>query len=633
VGAVNPIGSFRLDRWADVVVTISRRAVFAGVVVLFSGPQLALAYIAFAVACTGVALVLGGRVSSIFASRSYSDARIWLAITRRMPWRPMRFLADAERRGVFQEVGAIFRFRHARVQRQLQDWHDVYRPRARDLWLRYLRVIDRLQARTGDYAYSLAGARDRVEGFRKLAAQNLEEFGPDLVTALSTQAGFLRELGHLDEELEALRQLVTTRRLLAAIDAGASPALAESLGQLAFRLADAGRHDEAAGAMTEAAEIFCRLAAAKSDAFRPHLANSLTWLKRISVKLERPSDADRAVNTIVDSYSELVRAELDRDRLNHVASLTWFAGLLERLGREDDAATEVNEAVTAYAKLPRSGPNTDTAGHAKSLVALAKILEGLGRKGDASRAAAYSADIYRELARLEPAEYGLLLVESLSRLARLYRELGRPEELSAVRGAVSVYRDFAALEWNLSFETVSKLYPLALRLWKLGAQQEAIEAVTIGALMVGVRAQEIPLWIRTGPEFTDRRRPPTRPDSRSFFSWLTRVKGDESWEKARAADWRSLADGHDTRAFLLLLAGQDQESQAEVAKAVDCSQELVKVYRHLASTRPADHLADLADSLDLLAMQLRKGESDEAAAHAAASEAQLIRCQLGALSQ
>src|SRR5262249_20706041 len=89
VGAVNPIGSFRSDRWADVVVTISRRAVFAGVVVLFSGPQLALAYIAFAVACTGVALVLGGQLTSICASRSYSDARIWLAITRRMPWGPM----------------------------------------------------------------------------------------------------------------------------------------------------------------------------------------------------------------------------------------------------------------------------------------------------------------------------------------------------------------------------------------------------------------------------------------------------------------------------------------------------------------------------------------------------------------
>lgn len=113
------------------------------------------------------------------------------------------------------------------------------------------------------------------------------------------------------------------------------------------------------------------------------------------------------------------------------------------------------------------------------------------------------------------------------------------------------------------------------------------------------------------------------------FSWLTRVRGDKSWERARAADWRSLADEHDTRAFQLLLAGQDQESQGEVAKAIDCSQELVKVYRHLASTRPADHLADLADSLDLLAMQLRKGESGEAAADAAASEAQLIRCQLG----
>jgi hypothetical protein len=653
VGAVNPIESLRRDRWADIVVMCSRRAIFAGVVALFSGFQLALAYIAFAVACTAVTLGLGGQ-SSMFASRSYTDARIWLAITRRMPWRPMRFLADAERRGIFQEVGALYRFRHARVQQQLQAWYDVHRPRVRHWWPRYLRLIDRLQARTGDRAYTLAGARDRVDGFRKLATQNLEGFGLDLATALSILATFLRELGHRDEELEALRQLVATRHRLAEIDAETSSALAESLGQFARRLADAGRNDEALGSMTEAAEIYCQLAGVKDDAFLPLLMNSLTWLTWINGKLERPGDAARAVSTVVDSYRELLRAEPDRDRASHATSLTQLAELLKRLRREDDAAVAINEAAKIYDELARTEPDSDPAGHAESLIALAQMLEGLGHNEDAARAISDSAYTYRELARLEPGKYRPLLVESLSRLATLYRKMDRPEELSAVSEAVSVYRaaaaeaklcgadgqgaaksprlapTFAAEAIGLSLSTLSSL---ALRLWKLGMQREAIEAVAIGVQMAAVGAQEDSdttlrtMWVGLG--FSDRPSALMRPGFVGIIGWLTRVAGYASWENARARDWWSLADEHDTRAFRLLLAGQDQLSQAEAAKAVDCCRGLVKVCRHLANTKPADHLTDLAYSLDLLAVQLRKAESGEEEAEAAASEAQLIRHRLG----
>lgn len=651
VGAVSPIESFRLDRWADVVVTSSRRAIFAVVVALFSGPQLALAYIAFAVACTGVALVLGGRTSN-FASRSYTDACIWLTITRRMPWRPMRFLADAEHRGVFLEVGAIFRFRHARVQLQLRDWYDAYRPPgARGWWLRYLRLIDQLQARTGDRTYSLAGARHRVNGLRKLAAQNSGGFGADLSKALSDQAGLLRELGYRDDELEALRELVITSRRLTETDAEASPDLAESLRQVALRLADAGRDDEALELMTEAAEICLQLAQAEPETYLGHLRDLLTSLIQITEKLERPDGAAHGFNTVVDSYRDLVRVELDRDRVSHMTSLTWLVRLLNRLGREDDAAAEVNTAVKAYAEQPRAGPDTDPAGYAESLAALAEILEALERKDDAARAITDSADIYRELARLEPAKYRPLLVESLSRLATLCQKMNRPEELSAITEAVSVYREVAT-EANLYDQdepgvaasprlapnspvaapglSPSKLSSLALRLWKLGAKREAVEAVTIGDQIAGVGAQQAPLrmlWV--GLTFSDQPSPPMRPDSLSIFSWLARVMGDKSWEQARAKGWRSLADEHDVRAFRLLLAGQGQESQAEAVEAADCCRKLVAVYRHLVITEPADYLADLADSLDLLAIQLRKAGSGEEEAKAAASEAQLIRRRLG----
>lgn len=46
-------------------------------------------------------------------------ARTLLALTGRHPWRLMRFLEDAHRRGVLRQTGATYQFRHARLQDEL----------------------------------------------------------------------------------------------------------------------------------------------------------------------------------------------------------------------------------------------------------------------------------------------------------------------------------------------------------------------------------------------------------------------------------------------------------------------------------------------------------------------------------
>ncbi|WP_159425159.1 NACHT domain-containing protein [Streptomyces sp. TLI_053] len=43
-------------------------------------------------------------------------ARLWLPLTGRLPRAPMEFLEDAHRRGVLRKAGAIYQFRHARLQ-------------------------------------------------------------------------------------------------------------------------------------------------------------------------------------------------------------------------------------------------------------------------------------------------------------------------------------------------------------------------------------------------------------------------------------------------------------------------------------------------------------------------------------
>jgi hypothetical protein len=46
-------------------------------------------------------------------------ARIWLPLTGRMPWAMTAFLDDAYQRGVLRQAGAVYQFRHARLQDHL----------------------------------------------------------------------------------------------------------------------------------------------------------------------------------------------------------------------------------------------------------------------------------------------------------------------------------------------------------------------------------------------------------------------------------------------------------------------------------------------------------------------------------
>ena len=63
---------------------------------------------------------------------SYGIARTWLALRHRLPWQLMSFLADAHKRGVLRQAGAVYQFRHIQLQHRLANtwakigsYHDV----------------------------------------------------------------------------------------------------------------------------------------------------------------------------------------------------------------------------------------------------------------------------------------------------------------------------------------------------------------------------------------------------------------------------------------------------------------------------------------------------------------------------
>ncbi|WP_143121768.1 hypothetical protein [Saccharopolyspora antimicrobica] len=49
--------------------------------------------------------------------------RLWLPLTRRLPWQPKLFIEDAHERGVLRTAGSAYQFRHARLRDHLAHQH------------------------------------------------------------------------------------------------------------------------------------------------------------------------------------------------------------------------------------------------------------------------------------------------------------------------------------------------------------------------------------------------------------------------------------------------------------------------------------------------------------------------------
>ncbi|MFD5098626.1 XRE family transcriptional regulator [Streptomyces albidochromogenes] len=66
---------------------------------------------------------LGGAASYVLAFTAWGQwfvfSRVWLPLTGKLPWDAAAFLDDAYRRGVLRQTGAVYQFRHVRLQHHL----------------------------------------------------------------------------------------------------------------------------------------------------------------------------------------------------------------------------------------------------------------------------------------------------------------------------------------------------------------------------------------------------------------------------------------------------------------------------------------------------------------------------------
>ncbi|MFH8801241.1 helix-turn-helix domain-containing protein [Streptomyces sp. NPDC017936] len=75
----------------------------------------------------GVISGLGGALGYTLSMTAWGQwcvlSRVWLPLTGRLPWAVVAFLDDAYRRGVLRRAGAVYQFRHARLQDHLAQAH------------------------------------------------------------------------------------------------------------------------------------------------------------------------------------------------------------------------------------------------------------------------------------------------------------------------------------------------------------------------------------------------------------------------------------------------------------------------------------------------------------------------------
>ena len=296
---------------------------------------------------------------------------------------------------------------------------------------------------------------------------------------LNNLAVRLSDLGRREEALAAAQEAVHLRRELAAARPDAFlPDLATSLNNLANSLSELGWREEALAASQEAVCLRRGLAATRPDAFLPDLAASLNNLAIRLSDLGRREEALATAQEAVRLYRELAAARPDAFLPDLAASLNNLANMLSDLGRREEALVAAQEAVRLRRDLAAARPDAFLPNLAGSLNNLAAALSELGRRKEALAIAQEAVRLYRELAAARPDAFLPNLATSLNNSAAMLSELGRREEaLASAQEAARLFRELATARPDAFLPDLAmSLHTLAIRLSELGRREEALAA-------------------------------------------------------------------------------------------------------------------------------------------------------------
>ena len=201
-----------------------------------------------------------------------------------------------------------------------------------------------------------------------------------------------RNLGEREKGLAALTKVVESYRQRLDVS---RPSLAAALRDLAKRLSDLGRPEEALAATAEAVDIYRFLVAQPPDAYRPDLAASLHELAERLSDLGRQKEALAAVEEELGVYRLLATERFDAYRPNLATCLQDISNRLADLGQREAALDAIQEAVAIYGALATERPRVFSVRLGSSLQVLASVLHALGRHQEADGAQAEGDHLLR----------------------------------------------------------------------------------------------------------------------------------------------------------------------------------------------------------------------------------------------
>jgi tetratricopeptide (TPR) repeat protein len=191
---------------------------------------------------------------------------------------------------------------------------------------------------------------------------------------------------HIPDQTLELRDLAA-RVMEAALSGAELPEdRARYLNNLAVKLSDLGRQEEALERAREAVDIYRALAEPRPDAFRPDLAMSLNNLAKMLSDLGRREEALERAQEAVDLYRALAESRPDAFRPDLAMSLNTLAKMLSDLGRREEALELAREAVDIRRSLAESRPDAFAHDLANSISVCGDVLLALGRAAEAASA-------------------------------------------------------------------------------------------------------------------------------------------------------------------------------------------------------------------------------------------------------
>jgi len=429
-----------------------------------------------------------------------------------------------------------------------------------------------------------------------------------LAPAWAELAHRLAQAGRPQEALAASERAVAMLEQLAEADPRMLPRLAVSMHYLGGQLLGMHRGEEAIAALRRAVDIREHLPDADSTAMQLDLAGSVGGLAAALTVTGHERDAPEQFQRAVMIFEQLAEADINvDDRLSGMAlTLANQAQFLADAGSGHQALAAARRAVDSYERLAEDRPDAWLPSLANSLTTLSSCLAGAGRYGDAVATGERAVDIWQQLAESLPDAHRPGLAIALRSLSKMLADTGnRDQALAVSRRAAAIHQELAASSPDAYLpELASSLNSLAGDLHEAGQAGDALD-VSRGAIAIydritgaepAVHRPGLGMSLLTLTAILDAAGQAEEALVASERAVTVYQQLAQSGLAAHRTGWAGALNNH---AVLQGDLGRHEDALATAQRAVSISEQLAVEF-------PGMFLPDLAMPLATLASQLRR---------------------------